>query len=162
MSDLSVNPVNTLEIVSGGQTGVDQGALSAALDAHNRCGGWCPAGRRSEDGPIPARYPVKELEGSDYKARTRQNVTDSDGTAIIYFETLEGGTALTVTYCREERKPFVLIDTASLSVDRAVADLQTFVREHDIRVLNVAGPRRSKWSNAYDEAYGLVAALLRQ
>ena len=162
MSDRPANSDGSLEIVTGGQTGVDQGALAAALDAQNRCGGWCPAGRRSEDGKIPERFPVKELEGADYRKRTRKNVIDSDGTAIIYMETLEGGTALTARYCRQERKPFVLIDTASLSIDQAVADLQDFVREHDIRVLNVAGPRRSKWANAYETAYGLVAALLRQ
>lgn len=161
MSDRPTNAVDALEIVSGGQTGVDQGALAAALDAQNRCGGWCPAGRRSEDGPIPARFPVVELEGAGYKQRTLQNVIDSDGTAIIYFDRLAGGTALTVDYCEQEQQPYLLIDTASLEVDRAAADLRDFVRRHDIRVLNVAGPRRSKWAQAYSEAYALISAMLR-
>ena len=42
------------KIVSGGQTGVDRGALDAALAAKFPCGGWCPADRAAEDGPIPA------------------------------------------------------------------------------------------------------------
>jgi len=162
VSDRPTNAVNTLEIVSGGQTGVDQGALAAALDANRRCGGWCPAGRRSEDGTIPARFPVIELEGADYRQRTLRNVIDSDGTAIIYFDRLEGGTALTVKFCVREQKPLLLIDTASLNVDQAVADLRGFVGRHEIRVLNVAGPRRSKWAQAYDEAYAVISTLLRE
>ena len=59
-----------LKIVSGGQTGVDQGALAAALATGTACGGWCPEGRRSEEGPIPAIYPVAELSGAGYRERT--------------------------------------------------------------------------------------------
>jgi len=40
------------KIVSRGQTGIDRGALDAALAAGFSCGGWCPADRRAEDGPI--------------------------------------------------------------------------------------------------------------
>lgn len=49
------------EIASGGQTGADRGALDAALARRFPCGGYCPSGRRAEDGPIPARYPLEEL-----------------------------------------------------------------------------------------------------
>jgi len=41
------------KIISGGQTGVDRGALDAALEAGFACGGWCPEGRQAEDGEIP-------------------------------------------------------------------------------------------------------------
>ena len=47
-------PASRTEIRSGGQTGVDRAALDAAIDAGIVRGGWCPAGRRAEDGPIPA------------------------------------------------------------------------------------------------------------
>jgi hypothetical protein len=49
-----------ITIVSGGQTGADRAALDWAL-AHNvECAGWCPKGRKAEDGPIDAKYPLKE------------------------------------------------------------------------------------------------------
>lgn len=52
-----------MKMVSGGQTGVDRAALDAALQLGVPCGGWCPKGRKAEDGVIPSEYPVQELEG---------------------------------------------------------------------------------------------------
>jgi hypothetical protein len=72
-----------IKIISGGQTGVDRGALDAALAVKFPCGGWCPADRRAEDGSIPGRYPLTPLPGGGYRERTRQNVIDSDGTATV-------------------------------------------------------------------------------
>src|ERR1700727_1579159 len=94
------------KIISGGQTGVDRGALDAALEAQFPCGGWCPADRAAEDGPIPAHYPLKLLALGGYSERTRQNVLDSDGTAIMYRSTLTGGTLLTRNLCRRAGKPY--------------------------------------------------------
>ena len=63
---------------------MDRAALDAALTAGMSCGGWCPEGRQAEDGVIDGRYPLDELPGGGYPERTRQNVIDSDGTAILY------------------------------------------------------------------------------
>jgi hypothetical protein len=91
------------KIVSGGQTGVDRGALDAALRVGFPCGGWCPQDRKAEDGPIPDRYPLVVLPGAGYRQRTLKNVKDSDGTVIIYANTLSGGTKLTRDFCQRER-----------------------------------------------------------
>jgi len=45
-------------IISGGQTGVDRAALDVALELGIPCGGWCPKGRKAEDGVIHDRYPL--------------------------------------------------------------------------------------------------------
>ncbi len=102
-----------LKIVSGGQTGVDRGALDAALESAEQCGGWCPEGRKAEDGVIPESYPVQELKGGGYRKRTRKNVQDSDGTVIIYFGQLIGGTEQTLRYCLDEKKPYLLLNIAT-------------------------------------------------
>ena len=92
------------KIVSGGQTGVDRGALDAALAAEFPCGGWCPADRSAEDGPIPARYPLIPLARGGYRERTRQNVVEGDGTAILFHGVLGGGTLLTLNFYQREGK----------------------------------------------------------
>ena len=45
-----------IKIVPGGQTGVDRGALEAAVDLGLEFGGWAPHGWIAEDGTIPAQY----------------------------------------------------------------------------------------------------------
>ena len=55
-----------LKIVSGGQTGVDRAALNVGLALGLPVGGWCPKGRRAEDGVIPDRYPLMETPEADY------------------------------------------------------------------------------------------------
>lgn len=147
-------------IVSGGQTGVDRAALDAALSRGIPCGGWCPAGRIAEDGVLPARYPLRELEGSGYIERTRANVIDSDGTAIIYAGVLEGGTERTMHFCVEHGKPYLLINGDEIAPQRAAERIAQFVARHRIAVLNVAGPRASKQPHIYDYALAAMDALL--
>jgi hypothetical protein len=141
--------IDILKIISGGQTGVDRAALDVALKQRIPCGGWCPAGRLDEDGKIPDRYPVKELKKGGNEERTFQNVHDSDGTVVIYFHELEGGTAYTVGCCIETRQPHRLIDAAKYSPEDAATLMVSFVRDHDIDILNVAGPRESEWAGSY-------------
>ena len=148
------------KIVSGGQTGVDRGALDSALDAGFPCGGWAPEGRIAEDGPIPARYPLVELPDGGYQERTLANVRDSDGTAILYFGELEGGTRQTAVFCQEQRKPCELLNAERLTPAQAAREMLAFVAGTGIGVLNVAGPRASKWPGARDYAYAAVTQLL--
>jgi Circularly permutated YpsA SLOG family/A-macroglobulin receptor binding domain len=142
-----------VKIISGGQTGVDRAALDAAMKHGFECGGWCPAGRLDEFGRIPDRYSVKELKHGSLTERTLQNVKDSDGTVIIYFERLYGGTEQTVRFCVEQKRPYRLIDGAMISAERAAELIAEFVREEKVTTLNVAGPRQSEWPDAYDYTF---------
>ena len=85
------------KIVSGGQTGVHRGALDAALAVGFPCGGWVTWDRMAEDGVIADRYPLKTLPNGSYRQRTPQNVVGSDGTALLYYESLKGGTRFAIS-----------------------------------------------------------------
>lgn len=150
-----------IKIVSGGQTGVDRAALDAALERGVEAGGWCPRGRRAEDGAIEERYPLRELAGTGYRERTRRNVVDSDGTVIIYFGYPSGGTEQTIALCIGERRPYLLVDAQELPVERAAERVRDFVEHFEISALNVAGPRASGEPRAYDYAKRLMLGLLQ-
>jgi Circularly permutated YpsA SLOG family len=151
------------QIVSGGQTGVDRAALDAALAAHFPCGGWAPGDRSAEDGIIPERYPLILLPNGDYRQRTRLNVSDSHGTAILYNEPLKGGTRLTRNLCALLKRPYVLIN-AQETPDPVVAAeaILKFIVENNIATLNVAGPRASGWPGGYAFAINSVAEAIRR
>lgn len=150
------------KLVSGGQTGVDRAALDAALARGFPCGGWCPQGRRAEDGTIPDRYPLIELHGAGYLARTLRNVDDSDGTLIVHFGAPSGGTKRTWRHCVETGKPHLLVDGRNASVASTVEAAAEFCVARRIAVLNVAGPRASGEPRAYDYALAVIDGLLER
>jgi len=126
-------------IVSGGQTGVDRGALEAAIALGIAHGGWCPRGRLAEDGSIPSRYDLVENESSNYKVRTTQNVEDSDATLILHLRPLSGGTLLTKRVAARLHKPYASFEIDDKNID----SIRNWLTEIRPLVLNVAGPRES-------------------
>ncbi len=128
------------KIISGGQTGVDRAALDAALELGIECGGYCPKGRKSEDGIIPEKYPLTETATDQYPERTELNVKEGDGTLVIIHKEADKGTSLTISLCRRYRKPCIVIDLSKENIEKAVLNWLT---ENNIAVLNVAGNRES-------------------
>jgi hypothetical protein len=134
--------VTVRRIVSGGQTGADRGALDAAIALEIDHGGWCPLGRRAEDGQIPARYQLKETDSRDYAERTRRNVRDSDATLVFTRGAPTGGSALTLDHARALGKPVLHVDLATLDTASAAAKIHAWCEK--IVVLNIAGSRESQ------------------
>ena len=145
-------------IVSGGQTGVDRGALDAALVLGLACGGWCPSGRWAEDGPIDPRYPLRETPSRDYPERTEWNVRDSDGTLVLTRGRPKGGTALTIALARRHGRPLLVLDLAE---DPDPAEVRLWAEAHGVSTLNVAGPRESQQPGIQDETCRFLERALR-
>lgn len=132
----------SLLVISGGQTGVDRAALDAAIRLGIPCGGWCPRGRRAEDGVIASRYPLVETLSRDYRERTEANVASSDATLIVTRRPVraETGTALTMERARALGKPWMAAEIADAS-PLLIAAVISWWRGTGGRILNVAGPR---------------------
>ncbi|TWU10780.1 putative molybdenum carrier protein [Allorhodopirellula heiligendammensis] len=146
------------KIVSGGQTGVDRGALDAALALGIEHGGWCPAGRLAEDGQVPTRYQLVELSSRYYPHRTEKNVRDSDATLILYRGRMTGGTKLTQRLCRQIGKPDLSVSMGNAS--RARNKIIDWLNEVRPEILNVAGPRESNAEGIQDATCTLLVAAL--
>jgi len=126
-------------IVSGGQTGVDRGALDAAIALGIAHGGWCPKGRKAEDGVIPPEYQLCENESPEYAARTERNVLESDATLILCRGEPTGGTALTLVFAQRHGRPHLVVDLGRASA----AQVRRWLARVRPATLNVAGPRES-------------------
>jgi hypothetical protein len=100
------------------------------------------------------------LVSGGYRQRTVKNVVDSDGTAILFSERLSGGTLYTHDACRRERKPFIILDATRITESAAAAAIVRFIEEHEIKALNVAGPRSSGWSGGYQFALRVVGEVI--
>lgn len=173
------------KIVSGGQTGVDRGALDAAICLNIAHGGWCPRGRIAENGLVPHHYRLKETETSDYVVRTERNVVDSDATLILFRDILAGGTRLTYRKAVQHGKPVFLLDLSLLPPwacdepatpesalapdscgtgnDAAIPDkareLLEWLDSGSFETLNVAGPRESGCPGIASETSRLLIRL---
>jgi hypothetical protein len=157
-----------LRIVSGGQTGVDRGALDAAIAAGLAHGGWCPPGRAAEDGQIPARYQLREApadrspEAPDVprSLRTELNVRDSDATLVIRRSgsAPDPGTELTLRFASRHGRPLLVCDPDDV---RSAARVRAWLAALEIRTLNVAGPAESGAPGIGAAARRLIEAVLR-
>ena len=139
---------------------MDRAALDVAIDLGIAHGGWIPKGRRTEDGPLPDHYQLKEMPSADYAERTEQNVVDSDGTLIISRGTPTGGSDYTRKMALKHGKQMLHIDLNMHTNPITAADLvSSWVKMHNIQILNVAGPRASKDPSVYNDARAIFAHL---
>lgn len=145
-------------IISGGQTGVDRGALDAAIELGIPHGGKCPRGRLAEDGRIPNQYELSETESRRYSVRTEMNVVESDGTLIFYYGELSGGTNLTRRMAIKNGKPYFLFDFTG---PPALDEVTQWIVEQQIETLNCAGPRESSCPGISSLTRQLCIELLR-
>lgn len=145
-----------VKIISGGQTGVDRAGLDAAMEAGIPVGGVCPKGRKAEDGAIPEQYPLTELKTVSYTIRSERNAKDSDATLILNLGGLSGATAKSREFAHQHMRPYLVLQLEK-KPDPAV--VQQWIEQHQIRVLNIAGPRESKRPGIYNLSRSFLRAV---
>jgi hypothetical protein len=135
-------------IVSGGQTGVDTGALLAGYALDLRTGGWAPKDWMTEYGEQPEFMQLLGLKESPagYASAVERNVRDSDGTLLIVpdGQGFTGGTHTAFCVAESLEKPLYVWrwigGRASLDIC-----LGLWGYLHQVRTLNVVGPSESGW-----------------
>ena len=148
------------KIISGGQTGADRGALDAAIKYSFPYGGWLPKGRLTENGPLPNEYQLKEMLTKNYPGRTEKNVLASDGTVIITHGKLTGGSALTKKLTQKHKLPCLHINLNETPAFFASSEINAWINENNIEILNVAGSRASKDPQIYEETLYIIQGLI--
>jgi len=152
-------------VISGGQTGADQGGLLAAQDLRIPTGGTAPHGWLTEDGPqerLLRSFGLMECSEPGYPARTKANVLSADATLLVgQYRT--GGTALTVKIARGANKPVFHVAYGGRSMlpsDERIAEVREWLGRYQVHTLNVAGDRESQSPGiqAFTRAF-LVGAL---
>ena len=142
-------------LLSGGQTGADRAALDVAIRHDFPHSGWCPAGRRAEDGRIGGQYMLMETPSTKYLQRTKWNVRDSDGTVVFTLDAeANGGSLRTIEFARQYSKPCLHLSPGKTY--QPALDLQRFVARHGIERLNVAGSRESRCPGTYRWAVQII------
>ena len=147
-------------VVSGGQTGADRGGLDAALALGIEVGGWCPKGRRAEDGVIPISYPLTEMRSKEYLRRTERNVIDSDATVVFTRGRPAGGSRRTVLFAEQHGRPCLHVDLKRRDGNPVVglAKWLNGLGRHHL-TLNVAGSRESECPGIAEKVRGILAGM---
>jgi hypothetical protein len=149
-----------IKIISGGQTGADRAALDFAIKHNILHGGWVPKGRKAEDGSIPEKYLLLEMQVGKYSRRTEKNVLNSDGTLIISNGDLTGGSARTRSYADKFNKPCLHIDMEKFPVRDFSTTAGEWIKSNDIEILNIAGPKASKDRKIYQTTMDILEMIL--
>jgi hypothetical protein len=89
---------------------------------------------------------IEEAAERSWSVRTKRNVEESDGTLIFAVDQpLNGGTKLTADHARRKGKPpLVLLRKDGEAQEQK---LRGFIVAHQIKRLNVAGPRARRSSH---------------
>jgi len=150
------------KIISGGQSGADRGALNAAIHLGIPHGGYCPKGRKAEDGPIPKHYQLTETSSTNYAIRTVENILQSDGTLLFTRGQPTGGSLLTKEIAEKKNKPFLQIDLfVANTPNEAFKLIHPWLEKEQIAILNIAGTRASKDPKIEKNVFSILLRLFK-
>jgi hypothetical protein len=147
---------NNLNIISGGQTGVERAALDFALCNGLSCSGWCQKGRQDENGLIPYRYPLYEVFSGDVIGLVLQNIIESEGVLIIILDEMDPVTQLAYDLAADHQKP---VFVWNLSKNRNFRLVQQWIAKENIGVLNITGPNEKTAPGIHEETLDVLGHI---
>ena len=144
------------KIISGGQTGADQGGLEAGKTLGLETGGTAPMNWFTEVGAkkeLLQSFGLVEAIEPGYPFRTGVNVINSDAT-ILFGKASSSGSLLTSSLCKYYKRPSI--------INPSKEHLLLFLETYKVGVLNIAGNRESKWPGIQATVKTFLVASLRE
>jgi len=149
-----------MKIISGAQTGADLAGLDAAKALSIPTGGSMPNGFKDLEGNKPeyaSKYGIIALKSTSYPARTLKNVMDADATLILATNANSAGTKLTIKYCNQMDKPYLLLDPRFEMHESHAEYMVKWLRQYDI--INIAGNSEKSSPGIYSHCYQMLKSL---
>ena len=128
------------KIISGGQTASDLATLDVAIKLGIEHGGWITRGRTTEAGPLPEKYNLQEMPTYNYSECIEQNVIDSQGTLIIYYDKLSGDLLEAERATLKHKRQLLGVDLNQIFAFKAASLVHDWIQLRHIDVLYVIGP----------------------
>jgi len=125
-----------------------------------------PADGLRKTAPIADRYTLIETGSRFYGKRTKINLAKSDATLILTDH--EGvaashGTQLTKAAALHlQKSTFVIRLPIQHISEPGTAKVLGWIDDHNIKILNVAGPRESESPGIYDLSFAFILTILTQ
>jgi hypothetical protein len=141
--------------------------LDVAIELNYEYGGWCPRGRKAEDGIIdPIKYSNLEETSTDhYPQRTEFNVRDSDGTLVIIAgdeSAMGAGSKLTINMAKKYKKPLFILNLNEKNENLNEIKVIEWISTNKIQILNIAGPREETTPGIYQLTQRFLTNLLQK
>lgn len=160
-------------VISGGQTGADQGGLMAAWRRAIPTGGWAPYDYRTSFGPNPLLevLGLRTTDARNYQDRTCRNVEEADVTLVFGFDLSSPGSRQTINYAKELDRPCFIFEHPIGRDDEAkqmrlIEQAVEFIFKHQPVVVNVAGNRDTDANNANftttQRVFGMILDLVKE
>lgn len=168
------NPAVTkfgMQVISGGQTGVDLAALRVAQCLGLRTGGLAPKGWKTTAGPRPQLKTTFRLEegAGGYGDRTRRNVEQAQATLILANDLESSGTKLTIACATASDRPVHTVklpDPGQQGIELALVEGAVGFIEAQAKlvgdnpfVLNVAGNSSQTRQGIFIPAFFVLAEI---
>ena len=131
------------KVISGGQTGADEGGLIAGRKAGYEVSGYIPKGFLTENGPNPdlgRTYNLIETDSSSYVPRTYANAKWGEGTIRFASDFASRGEIATLDGIKKAKRTHIDVD---INNPIPVEDVVKWLKENKIEILNIAGNRES-------------------
>jgi len=147
------------KIISGGQPGVEQAALEAAIKLDIPHAGWTYKDKKTEDGISPEEYNLKEIDNPSYFERLEKNIIDAQGTVILTFGQLQMGTKSVRQLADKHKKPCLPLDLKECTLNHAISSIRKWMDNHAIEEIFFTGSKPIAAPNIHEVVILIIEGI---